>query len=79
MYFGKKWRINRRFQSVTEVQRELKQTFDKDVLQTQDKDIEFGYVKPGHGTKGTQEWIFFSDKDLEEMYKEHIGKTETAY
>ena len=27
MYFVKKWRINRRFQSVTEVQRELKQIF----------------------------------------------------
>ena len=42
MYFVNKWRINRRFQSVTEVQRELKQTFDKDLLQTWDKDIEFG-------------------------------------
>ena len=34
MYFVKKWRINRRFQSVAKVQRELKQTFDKDLLQT---------------------------------------------
>ena len=66
MYFVKKWRINRRFQSVTEVQRELKQTFDKDLLQIRDEDIEFGYVKPGHVTKGRQEWIFY----LEEMYKD---------
>ena len=63
---------------MAEVQRELKQTFDKDLLQTRDEDIEFGYVKPGHGTKGRQEWIF-SDKDLEEMYKEHIGKTEIMF
>ena len=32
----------------------------------------------GHGTKGRQEWIF-SDKDLEEVYKEHIGKTEIMF
>ena len=63
---------------MAEVQRELKQTFDKDLLQTRDVDIEFGYVKPGHGTKGRQEWIF-SDKDLEQMYKEHIGKTEIMF
>ena len=37
---------------MTEVQRELKQTFDKDLLQIRDEDIEFGYVKPGHGTRG---------------------------
>ena len=43
-----------------------------------DEDIEFGYVKPGHGTKGRQEWIF-ADKDLEEMYKEHIGRTEIMF
>ena len=72
----KKWRINRRFQSVTEVQRELN---DKDLLlQTWDKDVEFGYVKPGHGAKGRQERNF-SDKDLEKMYKEHIGKTEIMF
>ena len=46
---------NRRFQSVTEVQRELKQTFDKDLLQIRDENIEFGYVKHGHGTKGRHE------------------------
>ena len=55
MFFVKKWQINRRFKSVTEVQRELKQIFDKDLLQTRDEDIEFGDVKPGHGTKGRQE------------------------
>ena len=63
---------------MTEVQRELKQTFDKDLLQTRDEHIEFGYVKPSHGTKWRQEWIF-SEKDLEEMYKEHIGKTEIMF
>jgi len=39
-------------------------------------DMEFGYVKPGHGTKGRQECFFFSDKDCEDIYKEHIVKTE---
>ena len=63
---------------MAEVQRELKQTFDKDLLLTRDEDIEFGYVKLGHGTKGRQEWIF-SDKDLEEMNKEHIGRTEIMF
>ena len=33
------------------------------------------HVQPGHGCKGKQRWIV-SEKDIEEMYKDHKGATE---
>ena len=30
----------------------------------------FGYIEPGHGLKGRQQWIV-QDEDVQEMYKSH--------
>ena len=39
------------------------------------KELQFGYVVPGHGKKGKQLAVL-SDEDLEEMYKKHKKKCE---
>ena len=40
-----------------------------------DKEIELGYIQPGHGFKGKQKWLC-SDNCLKEMYEEHKGRKE---
>jgi len=37
--------------------------------------VTYGYVEPGHGTRG-KKWWFSSEKDLFEMYDFYIGKKE---
>ena len=40
-----------------------------------DKDVQFGYVVPGHGKKGKQ-MVILLDSDLQEMYKRYEKKQE---
>ena len=40
-----------------------------------DKDVQFGFILPGHGKKGRQVPILL-DSDLREMYKRYKKKTE---
>ena len=40
-----------------------------------DKDVQFGYVVPGHGKKGKQ-MIIWLDSDLQGMYKRYEKKQE---
>ena len=40
-----------------------------------DKELQFGYVVPGHGKKSKQLAVL-SDEDLQEMYKKHKKKRE---
>lgn len=35
--------------------------------------VDVGYIEPGHGLKGKKQWLF-TDGDVEEMYKKHLGK-----
>lgn len=35
--------------------------------------VDIGYIEPGHGMKGKKHWLF-TDDDVEEMYKKHLGK-----
>lgn len=44
----------------------------QDVLPSR-KDIELGYIKPGHGAKGHAQWIF-SEEDVYDMHKRHAEK-----
>lgn len=39
----------------------------------EDKELQFGYIQPGHGKKGKQ-FELTSDKDLKEMYERHKKK-----
>ena len=36
-------------------------------------EIELGFIEPGHGTKGRQQWLV-DDDDLSDMYKSYEGK-----
>ena len=36
-------------------------------------DIEVGYIQPGHGLRGKQEWLCYDD-DIQEMYDLHPRK-----
>jgi len=46
----------------------------QDVLPSR-KDIELGYIKPGHGAKGHAQWIF-SEEDVYDIHKRHAEKME---
>ena len=35
----------------------------------------FGYIEPGHGLKGRQQWIV-QDEDVQEMYKSYCKRRE---
>ena len=39
------------------------------------KEVEIGYLEPGHGAKGKRCWLY-TDDDLKEMYEKHKGKRE---
>ena len=36
-------------------------------------DIQVGYIQPGHGLRGKQEWLCYDD-DIQEMYDLHPRK-----
>ena len=74
-YTMRKWRINKRFRSVLEVQSELTKHFKDSIPE---EAIQLGYIKPGHGAKGRQQWIF-TREDLDDMYREHAGKEEIIF
>lgn len=37
------------------------------------KEVEMGYIEPGHGGKGRKVWIC-DDKDVDKMYETHVNK-----
>ena len=58
----------------------LKEFIDKGLPVTGDnlppvKEVEIGYLEPGHGAKGKRCWLY-TDDDLKEMYGKHKGKKE---
>ena len=70
MYFGKKWRINWQFQSVTKVQKENKPLIKTFSYKHRTKILNL-LCQTWSWDKRRQERIL-SDKDLEEMYKTEI-------
>ena len=55
------------------MKRQLKRAFENEL--PDEEKIQFGYWKPGHGTRGKQEWIV-SVEDLEDMYTSYGNKKE---
>ena len=54
-YSVRKWRVNERYTSVVNMKRQLKRAFESEP--PDHEKIQFGYLKPGHGARGKQEWI----------------------
>ena len=54
------------------------ETFKASVLEACNGDIStesFGYVEPGHGNRGKQQWLS-GEEDLKDMYRAYCDKTE---
>jgi hypothetical protein len=69
-YHVEKWRVSEQFTSVEQFETKLKERFDK-----LKGNLSFGYIEPGHGLKGRQQWIM-DDHDILDMYKVYMGKKE---
>ena len=72
-YSVRKWRVNERYTSVVNIKRQLKRAFESKL--PDHENIQFGYLKPGHGAWGKQEWIVSLD-DLEDMYSSYGERKE---
>ena len=68
-----KWRVKQRFKSVEDIKKQLKKGFENEL--PGHENIEFGYIRPGHGARGKQQWIV-SMEDLDDMYCDYSDKKE---
>ena len=66
-YHVEKWRVSEQFTSVEQFESKLKERFDN-LKGT----LSFGYIEPGHGLKGRQQWII-DDHDIVDMYEIYKG------
>ena len=73
-YTIRKWRIKRKFTSVTQLESKLVENFDT-LRPVDENGLSMGYIEPGHGYKGKQRWLC-CDEDLREMYSIYSGKKE---
>ena len=67
----RKLRIHTHFTSFEALKDQLVDNFN-DLISDPDK-LEFGYIGPGHGSRGKQNWIAV-DEDVEDMYDEYNSK-----
>ncbi len=74
-YSVRKWRDAHltRFESVIALKRKLKKNFSDILGDVTEDEIEMGFIEPGHGAKGKQQWLMDTD-DLRDMYKTYEGK-----
>jgi len=72
-YSLRKFRVSVRFATVDDMKKSLAESFPTFI--TKEGELEFGYIAPGHGARGQQQWIS-DDVDLQDMYTEYIGKKE---
>lgn len=68
----RKWRVCKIFKTITSLTSNLKKSFEEI---GGEKELSLGYVEPGHGYKGRQQWIH-SDDDLHDMYQTYKKKKE---
>lgn len=73
-YSLRKFRVNARFTTVESLKKALSDYFPT-FLTSSAADIQVGYISPGHGARGKQQWIS-DDIDIEDMYKEYHGRKE---
>lgn len=63
--------ITRKFQSIDSFKKAILDVCKEKVSSLDN----FGFIEPGHGTKGKQRWLT-SQEDLNDMYATHEGKKE---
>ena len=75
-YSVRKWRdAGSHFGSVCALKRKLKHRFSEEFRNVEEDTIEMGFIEPGHGAKGRQQWLV-DDDDLADMYKAYNGEKE---
>ena len=62
-----------RFETPQELKDQLCGAFCDQIGDTDE--LEFGYILPGHGAQGKQQWIVEAE-DLRDMYEDYKGKKE---
>ena len=67
----RKLRVQMHFSSLETLKEQLIENFND--LITDPYKLEFGYIGPGHGSRGKQNWIT-ADEDVEDMYEEYNSK-----
>lgn len=70
----RRFRVSTRFRTVQSLRKALYEYFPA-YLTGRSDDTQMGYISPGHGVRGRQQWIS-DDMDIEDMYKEYQGKKE---
>ena len=53
----------------------MKSNFPKDMTVPDGDELEFGYIEPGHGSKGKKDWIS-SDNDVFDMVEQCKARKE---